>query len=307
MNQRMTYREDGTFTIIQFTDVHWQDGLEIDRQTEKVIRAVLDSESPDLVVFTGDLIYPSDTTDPVEMMRQAVEPVVERGIPWAYVFGNHDTEKNISRTELIEAIVGQPHSITQRGPEHLSGEGNYVVEIGEAEGECEVALYFLDSGDVSSVPSVKGYDWIRRDQINWYAEQSREFASKNGGAPVPALAFFHIPLPEYEEMWMEKGGYGSKLEKVCCPKINSGMFTAMVEQGDVMGTFCGHDHLNDFWGEWYGIRLCYGRATGLNTYGREDFPHGARIIRLEQGVSGFSTWLRLVTGEKIGQQEQNPR
>ncbi len=38
-----------------------------------------------------------------------------------------------------------------------------------------------------------------------------------------------------------------------------------------MGTFVGHDHVNDFVGDLYGIRLCYGRATGFNTYGRQGF------------------------------------
>lgn len=307
MNHRMKYREDGTFTLIQFTDVHWTDGLELDRQTQAVMETVLDAEDPDLVVFTGDLIQPTDKADPVDMMRQAVESVVRRGIPWAYVFGNHDTEAHITRSELVQAITAEPHSVTRRGPEQLTGEGNYVIEIGNSDGDCQAALYFMDSGNVSCVPSIDGYDWIRRDQIDWYVEQSRELAAKNAGASVPALAFFHIPLPEYGEMWMEGGCYGNKLEIVCSPKVNSGLFAAMVEQGDIRGTFCGHDHLNDYWGEWHGIRLCYGRATGLNTYGREDFPHGARIIRLQEGVGGFTTWLRLRTGEKIEQRERNPR
>jgi len=74
-----------------------------------------------------------------------------------------------------------------------------------------------------------------------------------------------------------------------------------------MGTFCGHDHLNDYWGEWYGIRLCYGRATGLNTYRSEDFPYVARIIQLQDGVRDFTTWLRLGTGKKIEHQGKNVR
>lgn len=310
MNHRMKFREDGSFTIVQFTDVHWKEGLDIDRQTQAVMNAVLDAESADLVVFTGDLIHPYDMpdgTDAARMMQQAVESVVERQIPWAYVLGNHDTEKHITRSELAEAVISQPYAVMRRGPENVTGEGNYVIEIDNAEGNCEAALYFMDSGNMSCVPSMEGYDWIRRDQIDWYVERSRELAVKHGGSAVPALAFFHIPLPEYDEMWLETECYGSRQEKVCCPKVNSGLFAAMVEQGDMMGTFCGHDHLNDYWGHWHGIRLCYGRATGLNTYYRVDFPHGARIIRLEEGVRGFKTWLRLGTGEKIERQAANPR
>ncbi|MFD0960819.1 metallophosphoesterase family protein [Paenibacillus chungangensis] len=307
MNQSMQYREDGTFTIIQFTDVHWHDGQELDRQTEAVMRTVLDHESPDLVVFTGDLIHPTDKADPILMMKQAVQEVARRGIPWAYICGNHDTEAHITRSELVEAVASEPYSVTRRGPEQLTGEGNYIIEVRNSEGRIANALYFLDSGNVSGLSSVDGYDWIRRDQINWYAEQSRLLAISQGGVTVPSLVFFHIPLPEYAEMWLEGECYGNKLEKVCCPKVNSGMFTAMLEQGGVMGTFCGHDHLNDYWGDWHGIRLCYGRATGLNTYRREGFHHGARVIRLHESRPGFESWLRLGNGEIIMQQEPNPR
>lgn len=66
-----------------------------------------------------------------------------------------------------------------------------------------------------------------------------------------------------------------------------------------MGTFAGHDHVNDYWGTKQGIRLCYGRATGYNTYGREGFSHGARVIRLQQDKKEFETWLRLEDGSRL--------
>ena len=119
---------------------------------------------------------------------------------------------------------------------------------------------------------------------------------------MPALAFFHIPIPEYDEVWDFHNCYGVKYENVCCPRINTGFFAAMHEMGDVMGTFVGHDHVNDFWGELHGIRLCYGRGTGYNTYGRDGFLRGARVIQLSEGKRGFETWLRLANGSIITNQ-----
>jgi hypothetical protein len=49
--------------------------------------------------------------------------------------------------------------------------------------------------------------------------------------------------------------------------------------GNVKATFCGHDHCNDYWGDYYGISLYYGRKTGYGSYG--PFPgdqRGARIL-----------------------------
>jgi hypothetical protein len=72
--------------------------------------------------------------------------------------------------------------------------------------------------------------------------------------------------------------------------------------GDVAGTFCGHDHINDFTGSLHGIRLSYGRATGYNTYGREGFMRGARVIRMTQDRMDFETWLRLEDGSALHEQ-----
>jgi hypothetical protein len=158
----------------------------------------------------------------------------------------------------------------------------------------------LDSGTYNRNKKVEGYGFIKRDQIKWYVNSSK--AIKKHCGDVPALAFFHIPLPEYNDVWNLKTCYGEKNEQVCCPKQNSGMFSAMLEMGDVKGIFVGHDHVNDYYGDLYGIKLHYGRATGYNTYGHEDYAHGARIIRLRENQSEFESWLRLEDGTVVEKQ-----
>lgn len=124
-------------------------------------------------------------------------------------------------------------------------------------------------------------------------------ASATPSTPAPcaqALVFLHIPVPEYDEVWAAGHCTGTKLEEVCRPRQNSGLFSALLETGAVRGVFAGHDHLNDFCGALHGIALCYGRATGWRTYGDDAFPHGGRIILLEEGKRGFKTWCRLADG-----------
>lgn len=75
-------------------------------------------------------------------------------------------------------------------------------------------------------------------------------------------------------MWDTQTCYGHKFEPVCAAQVNSGLFAALLEMGDVMGTFCGHDHVNDFHGQYHGIRLCYGRSSGHSTYGRDGMLRG---------------------------------
>lgn len=301
MPSPLRFRQDGTFTIVQFTDTHWHNGEEPDLNTRALIESVLEVERPDLVALTGDVIAGRGCTDPAESWRQMVEPMERRGIRWAAVFGNHDDEGVTSRSELMAIQQELPMCLSEPGPPDVSGVGNYALRIGSATGDAlAAALYFLDSNSYSET-DLGGYGWIRRDQIAWYLETARKFKEEYG-SPVPALAFFHIPLPEYDEVWDHFPCNGAKYEAVCCPRINTGFFAALHETGDVMGAFVGHDHVNDFDGNLYGIRLCYGRGSGYHTYGRPGFERGARVIQLQETSREFVSWLRLEGGEYVLQQ-----
>lgn len=303
MKKGLAFRNDGTFTIVQFTDVHWQNGEPKDLKTLELMERILDWEAPDFVIFTGDQIRGEYCREPLESYRQSLAAVNRRGIPWASVFGNHDDELAVTREQLFEVQQESDACLTQRGPRNITGVGNFVLTVAGGDGMPKAAVYGIDSGGF--VPGkLDEYAWIKRDQIEWYVSESSRLSRENGG-PLPSLAFFHIPLPEYEELWNSAVCYGSKYEGVGSPKLNSGFFAALVECGDVMGTFVGHDHINDYWGDHHGIRLCYGRATGYNTYGREGFPRGARIIRLREGVRDFESWIRLDDGTVIREQEEH--
>jgi len=268
---------------------------------------VLDAERPDLVALTGDILGGKDVDDPARAYGEAVRPIEERAIPWAAVFGNHDDEAKLSRLDLFEVWRTYPNCLSERGPQGITGVGNYVVRVGSSgTGSLAAALYFLDSNSYSKLGGGQ-YAWIARDQIAWYLETSRALREEYGAEKaLPALAFFHIPLPEYDQVWDLKACRGSKYEAVCCPTLNSGFFAALVEAGDVMGCFVGHDHINDFEGELSGIRLCYGRGTGDACYGRKGFQRGARIIRLREGDRHFSTWVRLADGTVITDPVEHP-
>jgi len=299
------FREDGSFTIVQFTDVHWKNGESEDHRTTALMKQILETEKPDLVVFTGDSIQSEYCRDPLAAQRDALQAVDDYGVPWAAVFGNHDMEKNCTKPQLIAVQQEFKHCLTQVGPDFGDRLGNYLLEVkSKTSGKSASTLYMFDSG-ADTKHHVKGYEWITQSQINWYREQSRIFSEGNGGVPLLSLAFFHIPLPEYNDVWNYQICYGQKSETIGGPRVNSGLFTAFLEMGDVKGTFVGHDHVNDFWGELYGIRLYYGRATGCNGYGQEGFLRGARIIRMNEQNGSFESWMRLEDGTKIENQPQH--
>jgi len=307
----LKFNQDGTFKIVQFTDMHWNKGEPKDLKTRQLMSDILDAEKPDLVILTGDNIGGKEVKDSAQAMRDVVKPMIERKIYWAAVLGNHDAEGTLSRTELVKLQMSMPYCLSELGPENISGAGNYILRIKSAAGdETKAVLYCIDTKANTDPNIIDGYDWISHDQIQWYLDTAEVLRKDNNGKPLPALAFFHIPLPEYNDVWNTNTCIGSKQEVVCCPKINSGFFSAMLQAGDVMATFCGHDHVNDYEGQFCGIWLCYGRASGFAPYGREGFPRGSRIIQLKEGVRDFETWLcvednKLIHRRKLCNLEQN--
>ena len=292
----LKFNAAGKFKIVQFTDIHWRHGSENGKKILQLMESVLDAEQPDFVVLTGDIV----TSKPAEKGWEAVlEPIIKRRINWAAILGNHDDEHDLGREEIISLLEKQPYSFVESGPVNIEGKGNYILKIRNRKNKDAAVLYCLDSGAYAPPPRKKNgkYAWIDPSQIEWYRKNSLKITKANHGRPLPSLAFFHIPLPEFNDAWESKtpAPIGSKGEKVCCPRKNTGLFSAMVKNRDVMGVFVGHDHVNDYAGVVDGICLAYGRKAGLDTYGR--LPLCARMIELASGKREFDSWIRTADGE----------
>ena len=292
----LRFNADGEFKIVQFTDVHFQPGNPASDIALKRIGEVLDTERPAMVVCTGDVIFAKPAE---EGMRTVLQCVSSRGIPFAVVFGNHDDEQGLSRAELYDVVRTVPGNLLPAREGAPSPD--YAMAVKSADGKRDAAvLYCLDSNTYSTLPGVEGYGWFRREQVEWYIDRSNAFAARNGGEPLPSVAFFHIPLPEYNAASSAEEAIliGTRMEKACAPQLNTGMFAAMRGQGDVMATFVGHDHDNDYAVMWQGILLAYGRYSGGNTV-YNHLPNGARVIVLKEGARSFDSWIRLKGGEVV--------
>ena len=149
------------------------------------------------------------------------------------------------------------HLVALTAPAHVAASNGVSADcngVGAEHSSVNVFnLWFLDSGRYSMQPGIEGYDWVRPNQIAWYSDSSEVIRAANGGRVAPALAFFHIPVIEYE---LARERVGTTHERVYHPDINSGLYTAFVEAGDVVATFVGHDHTNDYCGKYYNLNLC---------------------------------------------------
>lgn len=261
------------------------------------INEVLDAEKPDLVLFTGDVIFGKPAE---EGMRTVLNLAAKRKIPFGMTFGNHDNEQGLTRAQLFDIIRTIPYNLTD-SVAGVVGASNYILPLKSSDGKKDAAvLYCLDSHSYSQINGIKGYDYIKFDQIQWYRENSARFTRQNGGTPLPSLAFFHIALPEFNQAAADENAImvGTRKEKACAPQLNSGMFASMKKMGDMLGVFVGHDHDDDYAVMWKGILLAYGRYTGGNTV-YNHLTNGARVIEMTEGSTSFKTWIRLKGGEVI--------
>ncbi|KAF0924411.1 hypothetical protein E2562_010078 [Oryza meyeriana var. granulata] len=318
----------GTFKVVQVADMHYADGrltgcLDVlpsevaacsDLNTTAFLYRVFRAEDPDLVVFTGDNIYGADATDAAKSMDAAIAPAINMKLPWAAVIGNHDQEGTLSREGVMRHLVGMKNTLSRFNPEgiEIDGYGNYNLEVGGVEGtllanKSVLNLYFLDSGDYSTVPSIGGYGWIKASQQFWFQQTSSSLQTKymkeqpKQKEAAPGLVYFHIPLPEFSS-FTASNFTGVKQEGISSPSINSGFFASMVEAGDVKAAFIGHDHVNDFCGNLNGIQLCYAGGFGYHAYGKAGWSRRARVVSVQlektdsgewRGVKFIKTWKRL--------------
>ncbi|MDR1500118.1 MAG: metallophosphoesterase [Tannerellaceae bacterium] len=295
--QGLAFNGNGKFRIVQFADIHYKTGEESSIRTIAMMNRILDAEKPDLVVFTGDNVI----SNPQQAgWDEILDPAIARGIPHAVTLGNHDDEHDWTRGEIIDYISAKPYSLSRKGPASINGVANYVLEVSRNDaGGTAAVIYILDSGAYNAVDGLDGYDWFGYNQVEWFRATSGALTRGNRGKPFPALAFFHIPFHEYSQLWdttrnyikaMPK--YGVRTEKECPGILNTGMYAAMVEAGDVIATFVGHDHNNDYIGYLNGICLAYGRCTGVGS-AYNNIGYGARIIELTRDAGRtFTTWIR---------------
>ncbi|KAG0473523.1 hypothetical protein HPP92_014903 [Vanilla planifolia] len=319
----LRFRYDGAFKILQVADMHYGNGAMTrcrdvpsaetagcsDLNTTQFLWKLIHLEKPDLIAFTGDNIFGTSSTDAAESLFQAFGPVVQYGKPWAAVLGNHDQESTMDRFELMSLISLMDYSISQVNPfpasekqQRIDGFGNYHIRVHGAFGSAlantsVLNLYFLDSGDRAVVNGFKTYGWIKESQLTWMESTSQKI---QGSFQAPALAFFHIAVPEVRQLWYSKI-VGFFQEAVACSTVNSGVLKTLVSMGDVKAAFIGHDHLNDFCGKLDGIWFCYGGGFGYHAYGRANWPRRARVIFIELnkgikewlGVESIKTWKRI--------------
>ncbi len=294
---------NGKFKVMHITDTHLED-VNVDASVWAIAQAC-DKEQPDIVVITGDNVQNCENAEDTKALIDALMNVFEeRKIPVAVTFGNHDSETGaMSREELMAYYNTYSCSVSVDDGEALSGCGTYNIPVMSSDGQkIKFNLWIFDSGDYDEQGH---YGCVRADQIEWYKAKSDELASLNGGERVMSLVFQHIIVDEvydalekvesktlfsFEHMYNdgeyyrfnpENKNFGTLNETPCSGFNNYGQFDAMVEKGDVLAMFSGHDHTNAFGVEYKGIDISNSLSTRYNG-DRYSTQYGYRMIYIDE-------------------------
>lgn len=318
----LRFRKDGTFHILQLSDIHLADPemdddedrsvpLLNEARTFEVLEKSADLLQPDLAVLTGDVIngYWEEMTYGYlyKIIRKVVQVFASRGIPLAVTFGNHDSELNFHREIQTAMYLEYDKFYGTLNAEEMYGCGNCNLPILSRNGSerKKFNIWLFDSGDYvrnENAKVLEGYDYVHPDQIAWYEKTAAALRAENGGVPLPAILFQHIPVQqEYDfirtadapiegvsgytdgdgRFHYMVGAKSGRLREAPCPPAGDHreQFDSWVKTGDVLAAFFGHDHVNDFVVEKDGILLAQTLCAGQWTYGKE---RGCRSIILHE-------------------------
>lgn len=299
---------DGKIKILLLTDLHFARTLlsrQTDAQAEAAVRKAVETTSPDFIIVLGDLVYPipifTGSNNNARMSRWVSGFMESLGIPWCFVFGNHDEERSSRTTKdgLADIYMQGKNCLFQKGPAEIGGVGNYMLKLKNTAGQDFFSLVFLDSNSYFGKGFFSGFDHVHPDQIEWYKREIAALCDRNGKI-IPSFAFMHIPVREFYEAWHKcymgspevtyhMGFVGEKDNYFGYPKtIKTTIFDDMLASGSTKGMFFGHDHVNTVSLTYKGMRLTYPMSIDCKAYWKINKKHtqrGGTVLEISEDGS----------------------
>lgn len=297
-------QQNDEFKILQVSDLHFnsdfgtckdqvneEHGCKADAKTLSFLHQVLDLESPDLVVLTGDIIDGFNTMDYQTAILKALSPFISRSIPFAIALGENDKNQYASREEIINFIMELPYSMMgnndpKQHHNSISGDKtNYALRIYDSKNDhLQNVIYILD---------------IFQEDVNQQEFLKQTFDSFTE-KPKFSLEFQHHPIQQYrpKSAFAIVGAYNekSKLKIKTNPQIRQTLSDINVQAMSVgyehTNECCIHSEdkdnkLNPLW-------LCYGGGTGEGGYGNTKikYERRVRLFRMNTQKMEITSWKR---------------
>ena len=318
----LNFTETGKFRVLVLSDA------DINPNTISAINAIAETEKPHLVIFAGDVSSGMTTKADLEAyLKTLTAPLEERQIPWAVVFGEQDTDGGLSAEVQMEVYSSFENCVAKSDfvsdgtvsyflPVYAAGEGDTSsAPVFGVWAMGQTTMLSLSGGGAANDAVLAeqrengtDYGYVTSSQIAWFTENQRVLDREAGGA-MPTIMVCHTPVPEFAvvaENPEQTRLLGNVGESVAASPLNSGLFTALLDAENVLGLYCGHDHLNSFAGKYCGIELGYSASIGYDGYGFggtfdiNNSLRGGRMIELTIKNGTISSTSRMVYAADYG-------
>lgn len=287
------------FRILQVSDVHFGSSMLAkgkDRLALTAVKNLVTEVKPDLVVLTGDILYPSffrsGSINNERMIKNFGTFMEKLDVYWAPIFGNHDAESfaKWNKTQLSEYYESLDKCLFQSGPDDVDGSGNYIIKLLNSDGSLNTALFMMDSQAYLNGNMIV-YDCIHDNQVDWYCDEINRLEAETG-QPIQSILYEHIPDQAYKTAWnlYQDGSdevtyhFGVKNDGIHSAKKPGKIWNAIVEKGSTKAIFCGHDHENNFSITYKGVQLTYGLSidyTAYPTLRYKTAQRGGTLLKIE--------------------------
>ena len=306
----MQYYDD--FKILQIADLHLGIETDVGHQLE-ILRETVHTEQPDLIILTGDnfmyaskgvvkslLSFLNETCAAVTAEREG------RLTKFTMTFGNHDNQGDYPRYYINEAISAY---VTTDGREiadkkfaafvdfeddNLFGLTNFYIDLVDDPAldpntvDVKYRLHIIDSNTYHFNGKDYDYDVIHDEQLE---HAIRIYENATADRDYIGMAFFHIPLYEYQDAYEEflaaedpsLVGQGEFREDALYGYRNNGAY-AKLRAANIIAFFCGHDHIN------YGDFIY--RASSESISDRAIFSYGVKSTNQlyhDEDMLGYKT------------------
>ncbi len=120
-NEKLKFKEDHTYTILQLTDLHY--GEDDEQKTYETQYNLIKMSNPDLVVVTGDsvsgYVWDGRTQGFFEnIWRNKFSKVFdELKVNYLYILGNHDDQGDLDREAIMKLDMTHNYSRTNSSAE----------------------------------------------------------------------------------------------------------------------------------------------------------------------------------------------
>ncbi len=322
IEKKIKFNADKKLRIMQVSDA--QDMHIIRPEMFRMLAYAYDTYKPDLVILAGDNIlgnhiddmpigskHPKRTKSFTEKrIRKALDyllsPLEKRGIPFTFVYGNHDCMNALSEREQAAIYAEYGCFFGLNEDEDISCD-TFNFPLYSHDGRMIYNIWMMNSA--GKYKNGHRYIGVQKKSLDWYEKRANELKEQNGGEYVRSLMFQHVPFPESRELFKvcsrenpgaahDGNGRHYRLDTEKAKGIayeydfeeqDTHQLETIKRVGDVDAVVSAHLHINAFDGVVDGVRVIESPGASFRCYGLP-YTRGIRIFDFnEDDPSAFTT------------------